>query len=286
MICNQCPRRCNAERNDTSFGFCKMPEDPIVAKADLHFWEEPCISGDKGSGTIFFSGCSLGCIFCQNKKISSENFGKKISVNRLVQIMCELEARGAHNINFVTPTHYFHSIKSALEIYRPHIPLIYNSSGYELEDVIMEDIFDIYLLDFKYFSNETAFRYSGVKNYVEYASAAIKAAAEIKGKPKFLGELLQSGVIIRHLLLPNHTKEAISIVDWVRENTPDIIFSLMAQYIPLDTENAPEINRRVTKREYNKVSDYLLNSGIKNVYLQELESATENYIPNFNLLGV
>lgn len=287
MICNQCPHRCNVVRDDViAGGICKMPETAVVAKADLHFWEEPCISGNRGSGTIFFSGCSLGCIFCQNKSISSENYGKKISVERLAEIFKELECRGAHNINFVSPTHYLHSIKEALKIYRPNIPLVCNTGGYELPEIIKENIFDVYLFDLKYFSNDTALKYSGVKNYFDYASESIKTAISIKGKPVFENEICKSGVIIRHLLLPNHTKEAISVIDWVNENCPEAIFSLMSQFIPIGTENMPEINRKVTQREYDKVSNYLLNSGIDNIYLQDIKSAQEKFIPDFNLLGV
>ena len=287
MICNQCPRRCNAIREaNIAEGFCGMPSEPVVARADLHLWEEPCISGSSGSGTIFFSGCVLKCVFCQNSVISTERFGKKISINRLAQIMKDLEDKGAHNINFVTPTHYVHAIKDALKIYTPKIPLVYNCGGYEDLDLIKEDVFDIYLFDLKYLSSETSLKYSLTEDYFDVASRCIKLACEIKGKPVIENGIMKSGVIIRHLLLPNHTKEAIAIIDWAAENCPQAIFSLMSQFIPINTEKRPEIDRRITEREYKKVSNHLLESSLEDIYLQELESAQKSYIPNFNLLGI
>ncbi|MBQ2746378.1 MAG: radical SAM protein [Clostridia bacterium] len=286
LQCNLCPRQCNAIRDEQKNigGFCGMPYLPKVARADLHFWEEPCISGTNGSGTIFFSGCTLRCVYCQNFEISHKNSGEIISVERLAEIMRELEQKGAHNINFVNPTHYFHIIKQALDIYRPHIPLVCNSSGYELAQNINEDIFDIYLFDLKYISSDKALKYSGVADYFEVASKAITAAYKLKGAPKLdKNGIMQSGVIVRHLVLPLSTNEAIGVIDWFCDNTPEAILSVMAQYLPCgNAAKYKEINRKITKREYEKVLNYLYTKDIKNIYIQERQSADKKFIPDFN----
>lgn len=261
-----------------------MPLYPKIARADLHFWEEPCISGKDGSGTIFFSGCSLRCVYCQNFHISHKNGGVLYTPKDLADIMKDLENRGAHNINFVNPTHYIWAIKEALKIYKPKIPLVYNSGGYDLESVINEDIFDIYLLDLKYISEDKSLKYSGVTDYFEVASKAILAAYKLKSKPIFNNGIMQSGIIVRHLVLPMNTNEAIRVIDWVNDNVPSVYFSLMAQYIPSGkAENYKEINRRITQREYDKVVDYICGKNMPNVYIQSRESAKECYVPYFNL---
>ncbi len=262
-----------------------MPYLPKVARADLHFWEEPCISGKNGSGTIFFSGCTLRCVYCQNYEISHKGSGKIITVEELANIMRELERRGAHNINFVNPTHYFHIIKEALKIYKPLIPLVCNSSGYELESNIKEDIFDIYLFDLKYVSSQKSLKYSGVADYFDVASKAITMAYKLKGTPKIDSNgIMQSGVIVRHLVLPLSTNEAISVIDWFCENTPDAYFSIMSQYVPCgNAEKYKEINRKITKREYEKVLNYLCSKDIKNIYIQDRLSSDTKFIPDFNL---
>lgn len=262
-----------------------MPYFPKVARADLHFWEEPCISGKNGSGTIFFSGCTLRCVYCQNYEISHKGSGKIITVEELANIMRELERRGAHNINFVNPTHYFHIIKEALKIYKPLIPLVCNSSGYELESNIKEDIFDIYLFDLKYVSSQKSLKYSGVADYFDVASKAITMAYKLKGTPKIDSNgIMQSGVIVRHLVLPLSTNEAISVIDWFCENTPDAYFSIMSQYVPCgNAEKYKEINRKITKREYEKVLNYLCSKDIKNIYIQDRLSSDTKFIPDFNL---
>lgn len=262
-----------------------MPLNPRIARADLHFWEEPCISGQNGSGTIFFSGCALRCVYCQNYEISHLGGGENKTVAELADIMRELEGRGAHNINFVNPTHYIWAIREALKIYRPKIPLVYNSGGYDSLSVIKEDIFDIYLLDLKYISTEKALRYSGVADYFSVAAAAIKTAYKLKGTPVFnKNGIMQSGVIVRHLVLPMSTGEAIRVTDWVCENTPNAYFSVMAQYLPCGrAELYPELNRRITRREYEKVTDYICSRNMQNVYIQERSSAKTDYIPKFNL---
>lgn len=288
--CNQCPRKCNAYRSETENvgGFCKMPLYPIVARAALHFGEEPCISGEKGSGTIFFSGCNLKCVFCQNYEISALGVGEQISINRLAEIMKELQERGAHNINFVNPSHYIFAIEEALKIFKPDIPLVYNSSGYDNLENIKKNIFDIYLFDLKYVSSEKSLKYSGAADYFRVASKAIKTAYDTVSECIIdKNGIMQKGLIVRHLLMPLATKEAISVIDWFCENTPEAYFSLMSQFTPCGRcSDFSEINRKVTKREYNKVCDYLFLKNLNNVYLQELSSATTDYIPIFNGFGV
>lgn len=261
-----------------------MPYLPRIARADLHFWEEPCISGDKGSGAIFFSGCSLKCVFCQNFDISHKDMGKTVSVKELADIFKMLEDKGAHNINFVNPTHYTYAIEKALEIYKPKIPLVYNSGGYDLTETIKKDIFDIYLFDLKYLSSDTALLYSGAADYPQFAKDTIITACKIKGEPVYINGIMQSGVIVRHLVLPRHTNEAISVADWVFDNVPWAVFSLMAQYIPLgNADKYPEINRKITQREYDKVVNYISDKRTDNIYIQDLPSADACYVPDFNL---
>ncbi len=288
--CNNCPRRCNAIRTDKDNigGVCQSGLLPKIAKVSLHNWEEPCISGTKGSGTIFFSGCSLKCVYCQNHNISQENFGKVVSIERLAEIFREIEDLGAHNINFVNPTHYLWAIEEALKIYHPKIPLVFNSGGYDLPENIQRDIFDIYLMDLKYIDNETALKYSKCANYTDFAFEAIKTAYNLKSLPIFNDEgILQSGLIVRHLILPQHTNAAMKIIDWFKENTPDAILSIMSQYVPMfKAERFKEINRPITKREYDKVVDYAADKNIKHIYIQSRTSSSVKYIPNFDLDGV
>ena len=291
MKCNLCPRHCDTERSNTEnvSGFCRMPLLPTVARADLHFWEEPPISGKNGSGTVFFSGCSLSCVYCQNAKISHSNYGKQISVNRLAEIFKELEQKGAHNINLVSPTHYVNTIIEALSIYRPDIPIVYNSSGYEDINTLkmLEEYVDIYLFDLKYLSSDRALLYSGAADYPEVAKNAISEGYRQKGSAVFKNGIMKSGVIVRHLLLPQGTEEAKNVFLWVKENVPDAYFSFMSQYVPMGrAKDMTTINRPITKREYEKVVTFILESGFENCYIQELSSATEDYIPNFDLLGV
>ncbi|MBE6729633.1 MAG: radical SAM protein [Ruminococcaceae bacterium] len=289
-LCKACPRRCNSKRTATENdgGFCKMPLFPVVARASLHFGEEPYISGTCGSGTIFFSGCSLKCVYCQNEPISHNGFGKAITPYRLAEIFAELENKGAHNINLVNPTHFIYSIKEALKIYKPKIPLVYNSSGYDLPEVIDEDIFDIYLMDLKYIDRDKSEKYSCAKDYFDFAEKSIISAYKKVGKAQFdENMIMKRGLIVRHLVLPKATNQAKDIVDWFKENVPDAYFSLMAQYTPMPKcVKFPEINRRITQREYDKVVSYVIEKDIENVYIQSLDSATPNYIPDFNLSGV
>lgn len=291
MICNLCPRSCKALRTETEnkTGFCKMPLLPKVARAALHFGEEPIISGKNGSGTVFFSGCSLSCAFCQNFDISQNGFGKNISYERLAAIFKELENKGAHNINLVSPTHYVLAIKKALDIYKPNIPIVYNSSGYESLETLkmLQGYIDIFLVDFKYLSEENAKKYSCAENYSKYAKKAISECYRQQPVIEIENGVMKKGVIIRHLLLPSATNEAIKVFDWVRENTPNCYFSIMSQYVPLSkAKNMPPINRKITAREYNKVIDYIASTDFTNVFIQDYDSATTEYIPEFNLDGV
>lgn len=283
MICNLCPRNCNSLRDEnTGRGFCKMGYLPKVARIAPHMWEEPCISGTKGSGTVFFSGCTLNCIFCQNYEISAKNFGKVISVNQLAKEFENLENMGVHNINLVSPTPYVDSIIKALDIYRPNIPVVYNCGGYEKTDTIkrLEGYVDIYLPDFKYSSNELARKYSCADNYVEITTDAIKEMLRQTGKPVFDNNgIMEKGTIIRHLVLPNHTKNSIGVIDILNNNFDNYLISLMGQYIPCGKAKETEkLNRTVTKREYNKVRDYVVDCGIEG-FAQELSSADEKYVP-------
>lgn len=287
MICNRCPRNCNIDRS-VSHGVCGVGETVRLARAGLHFGEEPCISGTNGSGTIFFSGCSLKCVMCQNHDISHEAFGKDVTDVELADIMHHLENQGAHNINFVTPSHYVHVIESALKIFRPKIPLVYNSSGYDKIETIRKDLFDVYLFDLKYINADKALKYSRCADYFDVASAAIIEAVRIKGRPKFDEQgILQSGVIVRHLILPSSTNDAIEIIRYLNENVPEVIFSLMSQYVPMYRAcEYPEINRRITEREYNKVLNACYNAKFAEIYVQDRKSATKEMIPTFDLTGI
>lgn len=288
--CNLCPRKCNAIRTETDNigGFCKMPALPRIARAGLHLWEEPVISGKNGSGTIFFSGCSLTCVFCQNYNISHNGFGKTVSIERLADIFRELESLGAENINLVNPTHYVEAIKKAFLIYKPNIPIVYNTSGYDSIDTINNGFTDVYLFDLKYIDEEKSQKYSCAKDYFTVASKALTMAYKAVGTPSFNDkDIMQKGVIVRHLLLPSSTNDAIKIIDWTEKNCPDVIFSLMAQYTPYGkAEKYKEINRKITEREYNKVVSHLLDKQFYDTFIQERTSASEDYIPDFNLEGV
>lgn len=289
MICHQCPRGCNIDRAER-LGYCKSPELPKIARAGLHFWEEPCISGQNGSGTVFFSGCSLGCVFCQNEEISHKNYGKTVTLERLAEIFRELEDKGAHNINLVNPTHYVHAISEAVKLYRPKIPIVYNSGGYDTVETIQKasDFVDIFLMDMKYRSVDRALKYSKAADYPNVSEKAILRCAEIaKNNVYDENEIMQKGLIIRHLILPQGTRDAISVIDWVDKNVPWAVLSLMSQYTPHgDLTEYNEINRKITQREYDKVLDRAADSGIESIFTQELNSSNSKFIPPFDLSGV
>lgn len=291
--CKLCPRACGAQRPDSGIGggYCKMPDAPTAARAALHMWEEPCVSGENGSGTVFFSGCSLGCVYCQNSKISSEGFGEEITESRLSEIFDELEAQGAENINLVNPTHFAHIIARVLKRKKPNIPVVYNSSGYERVQTLkmLEGLIDVYLPDLKYITPEISLKYSGAADYFEYASKAVAEMIRQVGAPKLTERgIIKSGVIIRHLILPAHTNESIRVLRWISENLPrEVPVSLMCQYIPCGrAEEFPEINRRLTRREYEKVISAMLSMGLENGFVQEQSSADKSYIPLFDLAGI
>ena len=290
MDCILCPRSCKVDRTK-GVGFCGMGILPVVARAGLHLWEEPCISGPRGSGTIFFSGCNLGCKFCQNYSISQENFGKEISIARLGEIFIELQDQGAHNINLVNPSHFISSIKEALIQSNLKVPVVYNTNGFETVEGLkrMEGLVQIYLPDLKYENSEASLKYSGTSDYFKYATQAILEMYKQVGKAVFDKEgMLLQGMMIRHLILPGLTKDSMKILEWIKENLPqDIHISLMSQYTPFfKAREYPEINRRITRFEYDRVVNYFYKLGFKNGYIQERSSASEVYIPDFKLQGV
>jgi putative pyruvate formate lyase activating enzyme len=268
-----------------------MPAVPVLARAALHHWEEPPISGTNGSGTIFFSGCSLGCVFCQNEAISHKNFGKPVSLSRLAEICGELTAQGAHNLNFVNPTHYAHVVRALLTQYPQKLPTVWNSGGYDKVETLRssEGHIDIYLPDLKYLDSAAAGRYSAAPDYPETATAAIREMVRQTGPCQFdENGLLRRGVIIRHLILPGQTAQAKAVMDWVQETFPPntVLFSLMSQYTPWgDLSACPELARRLRRGEMRTAQAYFLNLGLDG-FTQERTSAKEEYTPPFDLSGV
>ena len=251
-------------------------------------WEEPCISGTNGSGTVFFTGCPLKCVYCQNRTIAIGSTGERISIERLSEIFIELQEKGAHNINLVTPTHYVPQIVEALKSAKEkglHIPIVYNTGSYEKVETIqaLEDLVDIYLPDCKYYDSELAAKYSNAPDYFKVASDAIEEMVRQVGKPMFEGNLMKRGVIVRHMILPGHTKDSRKVIERLYKTYGDDIYiSIMNQYTPLpQMKNFPEINRRITAREYDKVVDYAISLGIENAFIQEGETAKESFIPDF-----
>lgn len=291
--CSLCPRNCHIDRT-SSFGFCQSSSQIKAARAALHHWEEPCISGTRGSGAIFFSGCTLRCCFCQNYSISSETYGKEISEQKLAQIFLELQNQGAHNINLVTATQYLPSILNALDRIKDklNIPVVYNSSGYEKPETIrlLKDYVDIYLPDLKYFSSKLSQKYSKAEDYFKVASNAVRLMIEQTGKPVFDSDgILQKGVIIRHLVLPNCRKDSITLLHWIKETLPDksYLISLLSQYTPFyKSHEYPELNRRITTYEYESVLKEAISLGFVEGFMQEKSSAKEEYTPPFNLEGL
>ncbi|MCD2492774.1 radical SAM protein [Lacrimispora sp. NSJ-141] len=294
-ICRLCPRECGVDRKSGQTGYCGVAGGGIyAARASLHIWEEPCISGKNGSGTVFFSGCNLRCVYCQNYQIACAETGKQITVERLAEIFLELQEKGAANINLVTPTHYTPEIIAAVEKARADglsLPVVYNCGGYEKTDTLktLEGVVDVYLTDFKYMEKETARRYSGAEDYPETAKAALKEMVRQQGRAAFAPDgNMKRGVIVRHLLLPGHLKNAKAVVGYVYETYGDQVYlSLMNQYTPLLQVNKwPELNRRVTKREYDRLVDYAISIGVENGFIQEGETAGESFIPAFDHEGI
>lgn len=287
MICSICPRHCNVDRS-VNLGFCQSPDNFRVARAALHFWEEPCISGKEGSGTVFFSGCNLKCVFCQNNEISAENKGVEISDDKLISIFENLISQGANNINLVNPTHYAKRLAKVLGRWKSPVPIVYNSSGYEEVETLkaLEGLIDIYLPDLKYIRAEKAMRYSKAADYFEKASAALLEMRR-QVEDKFDGDIMKSGMIIRHLILPQNTNSSIAVLDFIKSNFPNTFVSLMAQYTPCgDLSEFPEINRKITKREYEKVVNYAFDNSFDKLFIQELSSADKSFIPKFDFTGV
>ena len=291
MICSLCPRQCGALRTETQGkGYCRMPAAPVAARAALHMWEEPPISGTRGSGTIFFSGCSLGCVFCQNEAISHRDIGKALSPGRLREICLELIAQGAHNINLVNPTHYAHVVRQLLEEPLP-VPVVWNSGGYDRVETLrgLEGRVSVYLPDLKYLDARTAERYSGAPDYPQAAQAAIREMVRQIGPCQFDGEgLLLRGTVIRHLILPGQVEQAKAVMDWVAGEFPrgTVLFSLMSQYTPWgDLSRVPEIDRRLRRGEMRSAIAYMQNLDLPG-FCQERTSAREEYTPPFDLTGL
>lgn len=297
--CHLCPRKCNVDRTNT-IGYCGAGTDIRVARAALHFMEEPCISGTTGSGTVFFSGCNLRCVYCQNYTISHENYGKNISVERLADIFLELQEQGAVNINLVTAVMFVPQILQALNMVKGklRIPVVYNSGGYESEETLrmLEGYVDIYLTDIKYYQAHLAVRYSTAPSYFSYAFAAAKEMIRQRGKPEFYGNasfddetaVLKSGVIIRHLVLPGMRRDSIALLEYLSGhfNREDYILSLMSQFTPhYKCGEYKEINRRITSYEYDSVINRALELGLDQTYIQDKSSAKEEYTPSFRLEG-
>lgn len=288
MICSICPRHCNIDRR-AAVGYCRSSDQFKVARAALHYWEEPCISGENGSGTVFFSGCNLRCAFCQNYEISRDNKGVEINDDRLIEIFENLISQGANNINLVNPTHYAHKIAAVLTKWKSPVPIVYNSGGYEEVETLrmLDGLVDIYLPDLKYIRNDKAVRYSKAENYFEKASDAIVEMRRQVTDEFDENGIMKSGLIVRHLILPQNTNSSIEIIKWIKKKLPDTYISLMAQYTPYgDLSHLPEINRKITQREYDKVVDFALSLGCEKIFLQERSSASEKFIPDFDFTGV
>lgn len=285
----QCPRKCGKARGEGK-GFCGLKDEIKVALARPHFGEEPIISGTRGSGTIFFSGCNLHCVFCQNYELSHDNFGKVVSVERLAEIFKELEMAGVHNINLVTPTPYVDYIIDSLKIYRPNVPIVYNTNGYESEESLqrLKNYVDIYLTDLKYTDNALARKYSSCSDYFEVTTKAIKQMRENVPIDEIENGLMKKGLIVRHLVLPNHTNDSIKVLDWIKNNLgANTYISIMGQYTPMYKScDYKEINRAITPLEYKRVLTHLNNLGFENGFVQDLDSSGTSEIPKFDLTGV
>ena len=290
--CELCPRRCKVDRVKR-LGFCKAGEELRVALVSLHEWEEPCLIGGRGAGTIFFSHCNLRCLYCQNFSISHEGFGVAVSIERLAEIFIEQQERGAANVELVTPTHYADKICAAIDLAKARgltLPIVWNSNAYETSETLetLRGRVDVFLPDLKYFDDTAAKTFSNAPNYFAVASAAIRKMFELVGSALLEGGQMIRGVLVRHLVLPNHRRDAIKIIDWLYSTFGDEIFiSLMNQYTPLyRAEEFKKINRTLTTFEYNSVVEHAVKLGIKNCFVQVGKTADKSFIPNFNLDGV
>ena len=288
--CTLCPRRCGVDRTRGQLGFCKMPGQIHAARAGVHYWEEPVISGSFGSGAVFFSGCTLKCAFCQNYDISQENFGKPMTSAELRAAFERLIDEGVQNINLVTPTHFLPDILPALEPKLP-VPVVYNCGGYESVETLrqLEGKIDVYLPDFKYSDNALAKRLSSAPDYFETASAAILEMYRQVGKPVIEDDEMKRGVLVRHLVLPGCVDNSLGVLDWVAEHfrSGEILFSLMSQYVPMGrAAEMPPFDRRITELEYDSVLSYMMLLGIEDGYTQDFSSAERGYTPSFDLTGL
>ena len=288
--CTLCPRRCGVDRTRGQLGFCKMPGQIHAARAGVHYWEEPVISGSFGSGAVFFSGCTLKCAFCQNYDISQENFGKPLTSAELRAAFERLIDEGVQNINLVTPTHFLPDILPALEPKLP-VPVVYNCGGYESVETLrqLEGKIDVYLPDFKYSDNALAKKLSSAPDYFETASAAILEMYRQVGKPVLEDDEMKRGVLVRHLVLPGCVDNSLGVLDWVAEHfrSGDILFSLMSQYVPMGRAvEMPPFDRRITELEYDSVLSYMMLLGIEDGYTQDFSSAERGYTPSFDLTGL
>lgn len=287
MICNLCPRKCNACRTEhQGNGFCGAGTLPVVARVAPHFGEEPCISGTKGSGTVFFSGCTLKCVYCQNYEISDGHKGRAVTPKELADCYKRLEQQGVHNINLVTADHYVNAVAESLDIYKPSVPVVYNCSGYTSPKTlsILDGLVDIYLPDFKYSDDALAIKYSSAPNYVNTATAAIKEMIFQVGTPVIDEDgMMKKGVIVRHLILPSHTKNSLGVLDIIKRSyDKQVLVSLMCQYVPVNkAHDFPKINRTITRREYDKVKSELYALGLDG-FTQDLTSASTDFIPDWD----
>ena len=290
----QCPRNCGVNRSSGEKGYCMSTDVLKVSRAALHMWEEPCISGAEGSGAVFFSGCNLRCVFCQNYEIAAGDAGKEISVDRLADIFLELQEKKANNINLVTPMHYTAQIATALKAAKKkglHIPIVYNTNAYEKVETLktLEGLIDIYLPDMKYVSKELSEKYSHAKDYFSVASLAIGEMVRQTGEAVFDDRgILKRGTIVRHLVLPGCVSDSRAVIKYLYETYGDAVYiSIMNQYTPLpQVAGYPAINRKITKQEYDAVVDYAIELGIENGFIQEGETAEESFIPSFDYEGV
>ncbi len=288
--CIICPKKCKVNRNKNELGFCKVGNKIKIARYSLHFYEEPCISGENGSGTIFFSGCNLKCIFCQNYQISEYNKGKEISIEEFANICLKLQDKNANNINLVTPTMYIPLIKEGLLLAKEkglNIPIIYNTSGYEEVNSIKEldGLIDIYLPDFKYMDDNLSIKFSLANNYSKVVKKAIKEMYKQVGNPVFENGIMKKGMIVRHLVLPNHKDDSKKIIKYLYDNYKDNIFiSIMNQYTPLrKIDKYKELNKTLSEKEYDEIINYACDLGIKKAFIQEGETCKESFIPDFNV---
>ena len=287
MLCNICPRKCNVDRTEKT-GFCGVGDKIKVARASLHYYEEPCISGESGSGTVFFSGCNLKCVYCQNKEVSA-GMGKEISVERLSEIFLELKEQGANNINLVTPDQYAINIRKALKIAKEkglNIPIVYNTSGYCSVETIkaLSDVIDVFLTDFKYMSSDNAKKYSFASDYPVVAKSALKQMFLNVGKPQYdKNGIMTKGIIVRHLCLPDNTEDSKSVIKYLYETyADDIVISIMNQYTPMGKCKFDELNRKLSNKEYDNIVDFAVNLGVENAFIQEDVTADHSFIPDFS----